>query len=350
MQRHSFSRIDGFWGRTLGAAVMTVLLGSSMAQATDTPVKKILMVLPRDETNVEIAFRDYLKKSNASTEVELLRYSGREADGPTLVAQVKKAEPDLIYTWGTGTTLAVAGAYDTSHPEEFVRHIPIIFTAVTDPVGAKIVSQLSPPKRNVTGVIHVAPLQVQLNAIRSYRPFTRLGYFIDPKEPNSQLVLQALRNLGVTMKFELVEEAVPLDAQGNPVSAELPGMVARMAEKKIDLLYIGPSTFLAFTHRDLLTQSALDAGVPTFCATETVVRKAKCLFGLFANGNNVGRFAAFKATQVLYESKPVNQIPAETLQRFSLLINMPTAKSLKLYPPLSLLNVAEVLPLTTVSQ
>ena len=343
MQRHSFSRVFGFWWRTLGAAAMAALLGSPLALAADTPVKKILMILPRDETNVETAFRDYLKKSNAATSVELLRYSGLEADGPALVAQVKKAAPDLIYTWGTGTTLTVAGSYDTLYPEDFVRHIPIIFTAVTDPVGAKIVRQLNPTERNVTGVSHVAPLLVQLNAIRSYRPFTRLGYIIDPKEPNSQLVLQALRKLGATMKFELVEEAVPLDAQGNPASVELPDMVARMAEKKVDFLYIGPSTFLAFTHRDLLTQSALDAGVPTFCATETVVRNAKCLFGLFANGNIVGRFAAFKATQVLYENKPVNKIPAETLQRFSLLINMPTAKALKLYPPLSLLNVAEVL-------
>lgn len=341
MQRHSFSLFFGLW--TLAAAALVALLGSPLALAADTPVKKILMVTPRDETNVETAFRDYLKKSNATTSIESLRYSGREADGAALVAQIKKVAPDLIYTWGTGTTLAVAGPYDAPQPEQFIRNIPIIFTAVTDPVGASIVRQLTPTERNVTGVSHVAPLLVQLNAIRSYRPFTRLGYIIDPKEPNSQLVLQALRKLGASMKFDLVEEAVPLDAQGNPAFTELPGIVERMAKKKVDFLYIGPSTFLASTHRDLLTQSALDAGVPTFCATETVVRKAKCLFGLFANGSNVGRFAAFKATQVLYENKPVTQIPAETLQRFSLLINMPTAKALKLYPPLSLLNVAEVL-------
>ena len=340
MQHRSFSLVF-CWG-TLGAVVLAVLLAHLPVLAADAPVKKILMVLPRDEINIETAFRDYLKKSNAATSIELLRYSGREADAPALVARIKKAAPDLIYTWGTGTTLAVAGTYDAPRPEEFVRSIPIIFTEVTDPVGARILSQLNPPGRNVTGVSHVAPLQVQLNAIRSYRPFTRLGYIIDPKEPNSLLVLQALRKLGPGMKFELVEETVPLDANGNPASTELPAMVRRMATKKVDFLYIGPSTFLAFTHRDLLTQSALDAAVPTFCATETVVRKAKCLFGLFANGSNVGRFAAFKATQVLFENKPVNTIPAETLQRFSLLINMPTAKALKLYPPLSLLNVAEV--------
>ena len=73
MQRHSFSRVFGFWWRTLGAAAMAALLGSPLALAADTPVKKILMILPRDETNVETAFQDYLKKSNAATSVELLR-------------------------------------------------------------------------------------------------------------------------------------------------------------------------------------------------------------------------------------------------------------------------------------
>lgn len=318
------------------------LVASFAGYALDTPAKNVLMVLPREEANTETAFRDYLKKTNAPVAVQVLRFSGKEADGPALVAEVKKAAPDLIYTWGTGTTLALAGAYDAPRPGDFVRNIPIVFTSVTDPVGARILRQLNPPERNVTGVSHVAPLSVQLNAIRSYRPFTRLGYITDPKEPNSQLVLQGLQKLGKTMNFDIVEERVPLDQQGNPDFAALPGMVARIAEKKVDFLYIGPSTFQAFTHRDLVTQSALDAGLPTFCATETVVRKAKCLFGLFSNGSNVGRFAAFKAAQILVEKTPVETIPAETLQRFSLLINMPTAKALKLYPPLSLLNVAEV--------
>ena len=338
-------RIDGLPRVGVCALLLlwTAVFFQPLARAqNEAAAKTILMVLPREETNIETAFRDYLKKRNASVSVQLLRYSGRESDGPALVAQVKKAAPDLIYTWGTGATLALAGPFDSDRPNDFVRNIPIVFTSVTDPVGAKIVRQLSPPGRNVTGVSHVAPLLVQLNAIRSYRPFTRLGYILDPKEPNSQLVLEAMRKLGKTMNFEIVVETVPLDAQGNPAFSALPGMVAQIAEKKVDFLYIGPSTFLAFTHRDLLTQSALDAGLPTFCATESVVRKAKCLFGLFANGSNVGRFAAFKAAQVLYEKTPVETIPAESLQRFSLLINMPTAKALKLYPPLSLLNVAEV--------
>lgn len=325
----------------LAAFLIVPLLAWDAAWAQ--PMNTIVMVLPRDEQNIEAAFRDYLKKRNLPVKIETVRFSGRSEDGPVLVAQVRKAAPDLIYAWGTGTTLALAGTYNTAKPQDFIRDTPIVFTEVTDPVGSNLLEQLNPPGRNVTGVSHLAPLAVQVNAIRTYRPFTRLGYITNPKEPNTGLVLQALRKLGETMKFEVAEQVIPLDAQGNPDATALPALIQRIAAAKVDFLYIGPSTFLAFTHRDLVTQSALDAGLPTFCATESIVRKAKCLFGLFSNGNNIGRFAAYKAAQVLAEKKPVDKIPAETLQRFSLLINMPTAKRLELYPPLGLLNVAEVI-------
>lgn len=320
--------------------MLHAIVGISFAQGTGN---SILMILPRDEQNIEIAFRDYLKKRNLPIKIETIRYSGNSQDRAALISQIRKAAPNLIYTWGTGTTLAVAGAYNAPQPGDFIRDIPIVFTEVTDPIGSLLLQQLSPPGRNVTGVSHLAPLVVQINAIRTYRPFKRLGYITNPKETNTKLVYEALVKLGQTMKFEVVQEVLPVDAQGNPEVAAVPIAINRIAASKVDFLYIGPSTFLAFTHRDLVTQTALDAKLPTFCATESIVRKSKCLFGLFSNGNNVGRFAAYKAAQILADKQPVETIPAETLQRFSLLINMPTAKMIDLYPPLNLLNVAEVI-------
>lgn len=314
---------------------------ATWSQALQPPT--IAMVLPREEQNIEAGFRDYLARRGVPARIEVVRFSGRAEDGPALVRQVRQLKPALIYAWGTGTTLALAGPWDGSAGEAAIRDIPIVFTEVTDPVGSRILRQLAPPGRNVTGVSHVAPLTVQLNALRSYRPFRRLGYIVNPKEPNTQLVLEGLQPLAREMGFEVVSETVPLDAEGNPDAKALPALIRRIAQAQVDFLYIGPSTFLAYTHRDLVTQAALDARLPTFCATESVVRQAGCMFGLFANGSNIGRFAAYKALQVLVERTPVEQVPAETLQRFSLLINMKTARALELYPPLGLLNVAEVI-------
>jgi putative ABC transport system substrate-binding protein len=251
--------------------------------------------------------------------------------------------PDLVYSWGTGATLAVAGLHDAPRPQDFIRDIPIVFTEVTDPVGAGLLRQLNPPGRNLTGVSHVAPLAVQLNAIRSYRPLTRLGYVSNPREPSSLVVLQEFRKLAESMKFTIVEETLPLDAAGDPDASAVPGVIRALAARKVDFLYIGSSTFLGFTHRDLVTRAALEARMPTFCTTENAVRQGKCMFGLFANSSNLGRFAGYKAAQVLVDKVPVARIPAESPRGFSLLINMPVVNALQLYPPLSLLNVAEAI-------
>ena len=303
----------------------------------------IAMVLPRDEQNIEAGFRDYLLKRNLRVKIDTVRFSGRAEDAAALISQVRALKPDLIYSWGTGTTLALAGKYDAGPADPTIRDIPIVFTEVTDPVGAGILRQADPPQRNVTGVSHVAPLNVQLNAMRGYRPFKRLGYITNPGESNTVIVAQALQRMATEMKFELIEEVVPLNASGQPDPTALPGLIKRLHERQADVLYIGPSTFLAFTHRDLVSRTAMFEGLPTFCATESIVRKSHCMFGLFSNGANIGRFAAYKATQILVDKVPIERVPAQSLQRFSLLINMSTAKALDLYPPLALLNVAEVI-------
>ncbi|MEO5671731.1 MAG: ABC transporter substrate-binding protein [Ramlibacter sp.] len=337
---HSHKRFFNTMRLWLYAIGLAVIATTSLGQSR-TPT--IAMVLPRDEQDIEAGFRSYIKTHNLPAAIEVVRFSGREEDGPVLIARVRKLAPDLIYSWGTGTTLALAGKHDAPRPEDFIRDIPIVFTEVTDPVGSKLLRRLDGPGRNVTGVSHVAPLRAQLSAMRGYRPFLRVGYIVNPKEHNTLLVLQAMRELAPEMKFEVIDETLSLDATGSPDPAGLPAVIRRLAQRRVDFLYIGPSTFLAFTHRDLVTQAALDARLPTFCATESVVRKAKCMFGLFSSGTSVGRFAGHKAVQILVDKKPVSEIPAETLKRFSLLINMPVVHALQQYPPLTLLNVAEVI-------
>jgi len=306
----------------------------------------IAMVLPRDEQEIEAGFKDYLRKRNVSVRYVGIRYSGRPEDGPTLIEQVRKARPNLIYSWGTPTTLVLAGTHDkagSAAAGATIRDIPIVFAEVTDPIGTRLLPALERPGRNVTGVSHVAPLTAQLKTMQAYRPVRKIGYITNPAEANTGLVRAALGKLAASQKFEIVDEVVPLDGAGKPDPSELPKMIRRFAERKVDFLYVPPSTFLAFTHRDLVTQAALAERVPTFCSTESIVRRASCLFGLFSNGANIGRFAAYKAVQILVGQIPVNEIPAETLQAFSLLINLRIAKAMDLYPPLSLLNIAEVL-------
>jgi putative ABC transport system substrate-binding protein len=334
-------------GLALGAAAQQQAPAAAPAKST-APVT-IAMVIPRDEQSIETGFKAYLQRNGLQVRYVPIRASERPEDAAALRRQVRDARADLIYVWGTPTALSLAGRFDAKG-DDAIRDTPIVFTSVTDAVGAGLLPSLEKPGRNVTGVGHVAPLTVQLNAIRAYRPFKRLGYLHNPAEPNSGQIREQLGELARVQGFEIVDAAVPLLAGGAPDPAALAPLIADLAKRGADFLYIGPSTFLAFTHRDVVTRAAIDARLPTFCATESVVRQSGCMFGLFSNGANVGRFAAWKAMQVLVEKKPVAEVPASTLQRFSLLVNMRTVQSLGLYPPMLLLNVAEVINVPKTAQ
>jgi putative ABC transport system substrate-binding protein len=345
-----------FLSTAFKATVAALLIGGSVAQAQQAATSSgaaaaaeaatarytIAMVLPREDQNIEAGFTSYLQRQDVPVRYVNIRFSGKAEDTADLRSRVLAARPDLIYVWGTPTALALAGRHDEPAGTS-IRDIPIVFTEVTDPVGAGLIPSLERPSRNVTGVSHVAPLPVQLNAIRAYRPFAKLGYLHNPVEPNSAIIRDRLKELATTQNFEVIEASLPLLPSGGPDPSQIATQVRSLAERGADILYVGPITFLAFTHRDAVTTAALENKLPTFCATESIVRQSGCMFGLFSNGSNIGRYAASMARQVLVEKKNVQDIPASTLQRFSLLINMRTVQALGLYPPMLLLNVAEVI-------
>lgn len=261
---------------------------------------------------------------------------------PELVAEARALRADLIYTWGTPVTLAVAGRAGAVDPARHVTDTPIMFTMVASPVGSGLVGALASSGRNLTGASHVVPLGQQLGAMRAYRRFERIGILYNPAEPNSVLNVAEWRAAAARERFELVEQAVALDAKRQPDPASLPRRLDRLAARRVQLLYLGPDSFLA-AHRKLVTEGALARRLPTYSATESALRDGKALFGLVSGYEAVGRLAAHKAAQILIEKIEPAAIPIETLARFSYLVNMTVAAELDLYPPIKVINYAELL-------
>lgn len=302
----------------------------------------IAMVLPRPEQNDEIAFRRYLARHHVGARYARIAFSGEARDRAELVRQVRALRPDLIYAWGTPTTLALAGRRDAPAADPGIRDIPIVFAEVSDPVGAGIVASLDVPGRNVTGVPHIAPLETQLDVLSSYRNFRRIGFIDNPLELNSTLLLARLRALARARGIDIVAREVGVRADGTADVATIPARVRELAVAGVDVLYVGASTLLAFSQRDRVTDAALAAGLPTFCTTESILRQSRCLFGIFSDGGMVGEFAAFKAERILVQGHAPATIAARPLRRFSTVVNLAVARRLDLYPPLALLQAAEV--------
>jgi len=303
---------------------------------------KIFMLLGREESSNELAFREYLSYQGLDIQYTVRNTAGDAAKIAAAVAEIKAARPDLIYAWGTPQALGVSGALSDPNPSRFIRDIPIVFTYVGDPLGAKIVKSLEKPGGNVTGTVHVAPIVTQVNTILAYRKITKIGVIYNPAEKNSLAAVATLRQEWISRGLQLVDVPVPL-RDGKPVADSIPQLIADCKAQGAEMLYIGPDTFIATTNRDLVADTALKVGLPTFSVTELIVRSGGALFALSSSAYGIGRLTAAKAAAILINQTPPGDIPVETLRRFSIVINMGTAKSLSYYPPISLLNYAEVI-------
>jgi len=326
----------------IAAAGGLALPGGALAAAVPDRTFRITMVLGRGESDNEFGFRDYLARRGIKAEFAVRNTGGDMAKLPAIIEEIKDTRPDLVYSWGTPQTRALVGPYDEADPKRHVTDIPVVFTFVAAPVDARIVPDLARPGRNVTGTVHIAPIAVQLNTIQAYRPVKRIGVVYNPKERNSVLTIEGLRAECALRGVDLIEEPVPLDDRGEPIAAAVPDSLARVAARGGEVLYIGPDTFIAFHNRTVVAAEALRLRLPTFSVTELIVRTDKAMLALASSAYGIGRFTAFKTAQILLDGVSPADIPVETLKRFSVIINMATVRALEHYPPIGLLNFAEI--------
>lgn len=325
----------GFCALGAGAAASLAL----PARAAREPFH-IFMVQWRGQTDIDRGMRDYLARAGVP-----VRYTVRDAAQKRerlaeIVAEIKEVRPDLVYAFSTEGALGVVGPLGAPE-DQYVTDIPVVFAAVGDPVSARIVDSLPLSRRNVTGVIHLAPIPVQFEALTSLFAPRRLAVLYNEAETYGRSAVAQLREVAAKAGIELVVES-PTDEAGKP-SADLIGpALERLAAGKPDALYL-PSTSFFIPLAAPLTEKAAELGLPTFSANEPMIRKGKAMAGLVASFYEVGQFAGYKVEQILSGGRKPGEVPIDALSRFSLLINMQVSRQLQVYPPITMLRYAEVI-------
>ncbi|MDR3518982.1 MAG: ABC transporter substrate binding protein [Azospirillaceae bacterium] len=308
-------------------------------------VKRVIVLTPRKTIADILGFRDYLQTSSSTNKLSV-QIDIREVEPgevAALIPQIRAAKPDLILTIFTPITLATVGRYDEANPSAFITDIPVVFSSVTDPVASHIVQKLEQPDRPVTGTRHIAPMAVQMKTIMAYRPWTRIAAVYNPAENNMVGAIRDLKREAALLNVEVVDKPLPRDAAGVTDARAIPDLVREAAAAGAQLLYIGPDTLVASNNNTVIADAALTNRLATFCCTELPIRRANLLMGLVSPAINVGRLAGIKAEEILTGTASADRIPIETLNRFSLLLRIGTARTLDLYPPMKLLNIAEII-------
>jgi len=136
---------------------------------------------------------------------------GDPAIATTIARKFAKDKPNVIVAISTPSAQAVVAA---------AVGIPVIFTAVTDPLGANLVRDMNRPGAYVTGISDLAPIRKQFDLIKQITPKARkIGVLFNPQESNSHTLLYLLK-MNATNNFMTVIEAPVAKPSDVPAAAK----------------------------------------------------------------------------------------------------------------------------------
>lgn len=241
-----------------------------------------------------------------------LKWQYQSAQGNTgTAAQIARKfvgdKPDAIVAIATPSAQAVVAATKT---------VPVVFSAVTDPVAAKLVPSWEPSKTNVTGVSDLLALDKQMDLVKQVVPNAkRVGMVYNPGEANSVVVVKELEKLLPKLGMTLVEAAAPRSVDVSSAARSLIG--------KVDVIYTNTDNNVVSAY-EALVKVANESKIPLIAAdTDSVKRGAIAALGI--NYLDLGHQTGKVVARILKGEKP-GAIASETSNNLELFVNTGAAQ------------------------
>ncbi|MBY5464482.1 ABC transporter permease [Rhizobium leguminosarum] len=259
-------------------------------------------------------------------EGENLKFVFESAQGnPATAAQIARQfagdEPNVIVPISTPSAQAVVSS---------TRDIPVVFTAVSDPLGAQLVKNMDKPGGNVTGLSDMSPVAEHIVLIKEILPDVKtIGYLYNSGEANSVSLLAVLKAEAEKAGLKVVESAATK-------SAEVQG-AARALVGRADAIYI-PTDNTIISALEGAVAVAEESKLPLFTAdTDSVSRGSIAALGF--NYYDVGKQTGDIVVRVLKGENP-GDIAVKTAAGSDLVVNKAAAKKMGVTLPQSVLSRA----------
>lgn len=256
--------------------------------------------------------------------VDLQNAHGDMNNTVTIAQKYAGDQVDMVIAIATPSAQAAAKA---------ITDRPVIFSAVTDPLSAQLVSSLEAPDKNVTGTSDKVSMEQQLELVKSFLPdLKKLGVIYTTSEVNSEVQVKDLEAAAEKAGVEIVKAGI---SQLNEVQLATQGLVG-----KADAIFIPIDNTIVSSFEAVLGV-AEQHNLPVFASdTDTVKRGAIATYGIdyYQVGVQTGEMAA----RVL-NGKAVAETPVEVSKVAELYINETAAAQFGLEIPEELKKQAKEL-------
>lgn len=259
-----------------------------------------------------------------------LRFDVQSANGDlntaaSIAAKFKSERVKLAIGIATPTAVALANT---------ITDIPVIFSAVTDPVGAGLVKSLERGERNITGISDMTPVREQIELLASSKQVRRLGHVYTSSEANAVALAAIAKNTAREMGMEFVETTVTNSAEVRQAAQTIVG--------RVDALYVSTDNTVVSALSSLI-DVATRRGVPVMSADPSSAQTIGVLAAYGFDYYKLGRATGKLAAEVLEGSRP-EEIPTRFMtdpSDLELIINLDVAKELDITIPGNILEKAD---------
>ena len=256
----------------------------------------------------ELAKQGYVEGENI--EIDLQNAQGEQRNLKTISQQLAESS-DVVLAIATPSAQSLANTTQTT---------PVVFSAVTDPVSAKLVESKEHPGGNVTGTSDQSSdaISTQINLIKKVLPKAKtIGILYTQSEPNSVVQKDEAKRLLEEKGFTVVEKTI-LDSNNVKAAAE-----SLMTE--VDMVFVPTDNIISST-METVKQVSIKHKVPVFGGSTEMV----AVGGLYNYGTNyeeLGRQTARMLVRILKGEKPDN-IAVELPEKLELHTNQEMAAAL----------------------
>lgn len=318
--------------RKLSMLLCTVLIGGVLAGcgnsaadsnkgASSSAVKNIGVVQIVQHDALDAANKGFVEalkekgfEDGKNIKIEQQNAQGEQANAQTIAKQFVDAKKDLIFAIATP---AVQAAYNST------KDIPIIFTAVTDPVKAEVAKDWKSSGTNVTGTSDKVPVDKQIDLLKKLLPNAKtVGVIYNTSETNSVVQVNELKAAAEKQGLAVKEIGV---TNVNEINQNLASALGQ-----IDVLYTPTDNTVASGYA-LVGKLCIDKNIPIIGAEDAVVTKGG-LASIGIDYYKLGKEAGLKAAEVLSGKKP-SEVEITTLSDMTFTINTDVAKKLNITIP-----------------
>lgn len=315
----------------VSAAVLTMALtGTTAVYATE------------DEYKISIEqFAEHGSLDNCREGfLEGLKEEGIE-EGKNLTVEYKNAAADM------GTAAQISASFATSDTDlicgiatpsaqscfnaAMETEIPVIYTAVTDPVAAELADEEGNPVGEVTGTSDKLPVEQQLEMIRTMLPEAKIiGILYTTSEANSESAIKEYEALASDYDFTI-------ETAGITATSDIPLAAQGLLEKVDCLTNLTDNTVVSSL--PAILEMANEKNIPVF-GSEIEQVKIGCLAAEGLDYIALGRQTGKMAAQILKGEAKASQLPYETIEEASFYVNRKVAENLGVEVPEELLDSA----------